>query len=318
MHRLKSVTPGWGINPKNYENKLLFNQKNKNPTPMKLEILAFLSVILFSNCNNYKISNMNTIKGNGNIIEKTISISGITNIENTGIFNVYIKQGDKEEVKIETDGNIIEYFKYKVEIKSILISNENINLFPTKANVYITTKTLNSVKNSGSGNINVENYVFSSLFTSDSRGSGNFTMTNTSSSKELLIKNEGSGNINVDNNIFSSLFTFENSGSGNYTMTDISSSDELLIKNDGSGNVNIKGKTKTLNLVNSGSGDTNTFELIAEFVNTKNSGSGNIKVYCEKELTIKNSGSGDLKYKGNATIKEVSSSGSGNVSKVND
>ena len=170
----------------------------------------------------------------------------------------------------------MEYFKYNIDGKSILVSFESGSFSPTKANVYITLKNINTVKNSGSGNINIDNYNFSSLFTSENRGSGSFIMTN------------------------------------------ISSSDELLIKNSGSGNIYIKGKTKILNLFNSGSGNTNTFELIAEIVNTKNSGSGNVKVYCEKELTIKNSGSGCLKYKGNAIIKDISSSGSGNVSKEND
>ena len=243
---------------------------------MQTKIIILSLSLLFMGCNNYTISNMNSIKGNGNIIEKTISISDITSIENTGIFNIYVKQGEKEELKIETDENIMEYFKYNIDGKSILVSFESGSFSPTKANVYITLKNINTVKNSGSGNINIDNYNFSSLFTSENRGSGSFIMTN------------------------------------------ISSSDELLIKNSGSGNIYIKGKTKILNLFNSGSGNTNTFELIAEIVNTKNSGSGNVKVYCEKELTIKNSGSGCLKYKGNAIIKDVSSSGSGNVSKEND
>lgn len=242
---------------------------------MKLKIVLLLaSVILFSNCNNYKIVNMNTIKGSGKITEKTFPINDISMLESPSIYNIYIKQGETEELKLETDDNMIDFFKYDIEGKSLTLTHKSGNFSPTKANIYITLKNIQNIINSGSGNIYIEKFSLSSVL------------------------------------------TCKNAGSGNVSTTNLLSSDELIIKNAGSGNINLNGKAKSLDLLNTGSGNINAFELISDFVKLKNTGTGNFKIYCNKELSIVNTGTGNIKYKGDAIIKEITSSGIGNISKA--
>lgn len=91
-------------------------------------------------------------------------------------------------------------------------------------------------------------------------------------------------------------------GSGDIESESCMELDNLNLKISGSGKINICGTVGILNASISGSGDINTYGLNAKTVNSTVSGSGNIKVTAEENLTIKISGSGDVYYKGNPQI----------------
>jgi len=116
---------------------------------MKVKILTIVSIVILSSCNNYKISSMNKIEGNGKIIEKKITISDITSIENSGIFDIYIKQGEQEELKIETDEDILPFLIYKINGSSLSFSmKKGANYYkPTKTNIYLTVKDIKIIDN---------------------------------------------------------------------------------------------------------------------------------------------------------------------------
>jgi hypothetical protein len=65
----------------------------------------------------------------------------------------------------------------------------------------------------------------------------------------------------------------------------------------------------------SGASDFKGFDLVAESCEAKASGASDIRITVNKELSAEASGASDVKYRGDCTIREVKSSGSGSVSR---
>lgn len=233
---------------------------------MKTYIYVF--IVLLTGCSYSAITqkNNNEIKGSGNIVTKLIDAGNITEIKNTGVLNIIVTESSKQEIKIETDDNIMQYIKYETNGNALIFSTEenskNIDLSPTKANIYITSNQILLIENEGVGNIYVNNYNIAA---------------------DLQINNSGVGNINTENI------------TGN----------SLKINNSGVGSVNLKGKLDSLTINNDGVGNINADEIPVNILFLYNSGVGNIKLNAVKEISIQNSGVGKIKYKGNPVIKSL-------------
>jgi len=86
---------------------------------------------------------------------------------------------------------------------------------------------------------------------------------------------------------------------------------KLASKISGSGSIHLSGKTQDFTVSISGSGEINAFDLDAENVAVKISGSGDCRVTASESLDAKISGSGDVYYKGRPQINtKISGSGS--------
>jgi hypothetical protein len=121
----------------------------------------------------------------------------------------------------------------------------------------------------------------------------------------------GSGDIKANNTLKCKNLSLNLTGSGNFKLA--IDSNNLATSIAGSGNMNLFGKTETFDCSVSGSGNINSSQLIGNIVNAKVSGSGNIKIYAEKELYAQSSGSGNIIYSGNPGIIKSNSSGSGDI-----
>jgi len=103
------------------------------------------------------------------------------------------------------------------------------------------------------------------------------------------------------------------SGSGdmNYETT----SEDVDVSISGSGDVKLTGSTSYLEIGINGSGDVSGFDFPTEDCDIDISGSGDCSVDVSGNLDIRISGSGDVVYEGTPTGVNVSTSGSGEVSK---
>jgi hypothetical protein len=239
-------------------------------------IYLLVLACMFAISNPLKVLSANILKGSGIIVTKTIEVSKIDAIDLKGSMNIIVTQGNNQEIKIETDDNILQYVEYKV-VNSKIVFNIKDNkpytgISATKLNIYLTLEQLKEIKNYGSGDFTINNLIIK---------------------ESLKIENNGSGDFKGNN------FTGE----------------KIEINNSGSGNFIFQGKINNLEISNFGSGNINTFNLNSDIINVNNSGSGNLKVYAEKEISLKNNGSGNIEYKGNAFLKSLNSSGSGKVKK---
>ena len=106
------------------------------------------------------------------------------------------------------------------------------------------------------------------------------------------------------------------SGSSDAKVTGVSG-DHFKATVSGSADLTVAGTTDRLEASVSGSGTLNLFELEAQHVNVRVSGSGDANVAVHQSLEAKVTGSGDVRYRGDPPRTSTSVSGSGTVSRRN-
>jgi len=124
----------------------------------------------------------------------------------------------------------------------------------------------------------------------------------------------GSGNIYVTGMIKSDRFSLEISGSGNFEGA--VQANKIEVDQSGSSNVRITGAAQEGSFSTSGSGNVMGYDMAVDNCEIDISGSGNIQITANKEISASTSGSGNVSYKGSAQVRSVSSSGSGRIRKV--
>ncbi len=91
--------------------------------------------------------------------------------------------------------------------------------------------------------------------------------------------------------------------------------EKLYIDLSGASDMSVTGTATRLFVEASGASDFKGYDLITETCEAKASGASDIKITVNKELSAEASGASDVKYKGNGTIRDIKSSGSGSVSR---
>lgn len=89
----------------------------------------------------------------------------------------------------------------------------------------------------------------------------------------------------------------------------------LKLSGSGSSDFIINGKVTNLRIDISGASDVKGFELESDFCEASASGASDINITVNKELKVRASGASDITYKGNAALKESSTSGASDVKK---
>ena len=196
------------------------------------------------------------IEGSGNIITKDVPVKSFDELSASGVFSVYLKQGGKEEVKIEADDNLQEFFEVKNEGSKLVISmKKDINFkSEKKLKVYVTFKKIKSMELNMVGSLSSEdNLSFDDLNISNkSVGSLDLKMTAQSLNVEnksvgnvklngkaenAVIKNNGVGHINAGGFVVQKM-DIENSGVGS---AEVNAEKELKVKDSFLGKVVNKG-----------------------------------------------------------------------------
>src|SRR5258705_10528872 len=201
------------------------------------------------------------VEGSGNIVTKEIAIQPFTELKASGVFSLYLEQGNTESVKIEADDNFQPLFEVKNEGSRLVIKMEDHVSIKTKKGskgmkVYITFKSLKGMELSTVGNISAENKL---------------------SFNDLEIKNNSVGSINL--NLSAKSIKIRNESVGTVMLT--GSSDEAIIKNNGVGSLK-------------------AYDFVVQKMEINNEGIGSAEVNAEKELKVKDSFLGKVMNKGNA------------------
>lgn len=216
-----------------------------------------------------------SIKGNGVIVEKEISISDYNEIDfGGGSANIVYEQKSEASpyLKIEIDDNLFPLLKISSENGTLRIEQEKgANIKPTKYNVTTNSTGLANIGISGSAKVHLK------------------------------------GKLETEN------LDFRLSGSGNLTADEIVCQ-TMKSRVSGSGGLTLSGKAVSIENVITGSGKVHAENMQAENAICTVSGSGDFWVNAEKTLKVKVSGSGNVRYKGDPQV-EKSISGSGKVIK---
>ena len=205
---------------------------------------------------------------------ETRNVSSFSELEIGGVFNVYLSQGNKEEVKIEAPAEYMDRIITKNDGNRLVLkldkkwSTKNMK----KISIYVTFKNLEALENGGVGNL------------------------------------KSDGTLTFDN------LYFKNSAVGN---TDLSlEAKSIDAKFSSVGNITLSGNVNDMTIKNTSVGSLKASNLKVGKLDIENRAVGSTEIYAEQELSIDNESVGSLRYKGNATIKKLNSSGIGKVKKM--
>ena len=110
----------------------------------KILLPTFIALLFLSACN----LNIGGIKGNGNVQQKNLNLSGFEGIDAGGIFNIRLKQG-AFSVVAETDENLLPHIQATVKSGTLHLNTEK-SLNPTeRLGVIITMPSVKEIEMSG-------------------------------------------------------------------------------------------------------------------------------------------------------------------------
>ena len=162
----------------------------------KLIITSIILTVSFSvNAQNWWKNKK--VRGNGNVVTKTRTISDFKGVDVGGSFDVVLVKGKERKVIIKGEENIIKYIETKVRNNTLQVKYQNnINISTTKKlTVTIVYRDIEKISLSGSGNIINKGVLNNSNLKVNLGGSGNITLH--VDSDEVHSSIGGSGNIKL-------------------------------------------------------------------------------------------------------------------------
>jgi hypothetical protein len=226
--------------------------------------IFFIVSVLFLALPFYSFSQKNEkkqVEGSGNIVTKDIAVQPFSELKASGVFNIYLEQGNSESVKIVADDNFQPLFEVKNEGSKLVIRmQDDINIKTKKGSkgmkIYITFKTLKNMDLS--------------------------TVGSTSSDKKLTFED----------------LAIKNSSVGSISL--ILSARSVNIKNESVGTIMLSGNADEATIKNSGVGSLKAYDFVVQKMEINNEGIGSAEVNAEKELKVKDSFLGKVVNKGAA------------------
>src|SRR5437868_3162481 len=114
--------------------------------------------------------------GSGKITTETRDVAKFAGIELKSSANVYITQGQTQEVKIEAEDNLLQYITTEVKNNELIIDcKENVNAHEP-ISIYITAKEICLLELSGSGKMVTKNELSCNHMTLRLGGSGDMNV----------------------------------------------------------------------------------------------------------------------------------------------
>ena len=245
-----------------------FNTKKLNISVMsKLYISILVLIITSTNINAQFFTKK--VKGNGDIVTKTRTVTDYDKIAVAGSFDVALFRGKEGTITIKADENLMEYIITEVKKGTLKIKTKKGYNISTRKTIVVTVpfKNIDAVSLAGSGDVFSNDVIKSSELKLSIAGSGNLNLK--VSTKNLKSSIAGSGNINLSGdtnqftcsiagsgningyNLKATIATVKIAGSGNIKVNAI---DEIYAKNVGSGNIYYTGNPTIEKITSVGSG----------------------------------------------------------------
>ena len=208
-------------------------------------------------------------KGSGNVIKKNVDVSNFDGIKIGGAYEVYLRQGDKEEVTIVADDNIMENIIVYVKDGELRIKHEQDIKNPTELKAYITVKYLKSIDISGACELEGKNTIVSKELTINASGASDLELAVRCTG--LILETSGASELEISGDTKS--LGIEASGASTIEAEDLTS-EMAMVKGSGA---------STIKVFASGT------------LGAKASGASTIHYTCTGEVTINESGAGSIK-----------------------
>lgn len=308
---------------------------------MKTRAFLFISIFLFT-VSGVSLAN-ETIKGNKNIVTKTVAISDYDEISVAGQMEFTYEQSNASPyLEITIDENIFPYVRIEVEGSRLIVGpkqqndNQSYTLKPTVYKIKTNSKELRRLNKAGSGNFIVASPIKTSFLAISSAGSGTVEFMKEATCDEMKISMAGSGdvlargaftinkadvsmagsgNIKLMKQLIAEDVKLSLAGSGNLLASGITA-ETLHCSLSSSGEIKVDGTAKELSCSIAGSGKIKAYGCKANDVKSSITGSGAIELYAIDQLSANVMGSGEISYKGNPSLQS-NKKGSGKIRQVN-
>ncbi|MBU0742676.1 DUF2807 domain-containing protein [bacterium] len=255
----------------------------------KRHVVTFMVLTSLIPCAGCRLEVNGGVRGNGDVATETRALDRIDAVALECRGDLVIALGDREELIVEAESNLIELIVSEVEDgKLTLRASRGTSLRPTRPIRFaLTVRSLDAIRNTGSGDITAPRLR----------------------SERMDIELTGSGDLALQG-LASGACSLRLTGSGDATIGELRA-DELTVRQSGSGDVEIdEGGAERFEARLSGSGDCKAAGFRARRASVHASGSGGVSVHVEDVLECRISGSGGVRYGGDPDV-EVTTTGSG-------
>jgi len=128
------------------------------------------------------------------------------------------------------------------------------------------------------------------------------------------IKAGGATNITIENGLKVASLKLEMSGASDL-KGQLTVAGDLSIRLSGASDITISGTADKVSIDASGASDVKAFDFTANTCTVDASGASSVRITADKEMSVKLSGASSVNYKGNATIRDIKTSGASSISR---
>ncbi|MGD0582867.1 MAG: head GIN domain-containing protein [Bacteroidales bacterium] len=209
-----------------------------------------------------------SVSGNGNVVKKDRNLSGFDGVKvSTGI-DVYLSQGDTENVTVEADENLHEYIITEVKDGVLHVHTDNINIrHAERERVYVTIRDVRSLRTTSAGNIIGESPIKCGDIELSASSSGDIKLElyakkvnlDISSAGDVKLNGEGES-LNADLSSAGDLKAFDfkvkeaDVSVSSAGSADVFTTDKLVARASSAGDVNYKGNPRYVDAHSSSAG----------------------------------------------------------------
>lgn len=269
----------------------------------QLSSLAVVAAMLFSTTSCVAATGGESITSvreqitpSGKMITKNITVtSNFTKINVPSIIDVIVTQGNTNSVKIEGSDNLIKYCDIKVSgnTLNVAMSKEatNVNFRKFDVKVFVTTKSLDSVSISGTGDVDFKGAFNTTSLGLSITGTGDITIPNLTATNFTVFL-AGTGDVKAKGTCKKVKLTVTGTGDIEAALNGL---DSLEASVTGTGDIELSGSTVTANYTVSGTGDIKAKDMKAKSVNASATGTGDIDCYASESFNGSRSKTAGLK-----------------------
>lgn len=267
----------------------------------------------------------------GLVETEEVRVKSFTKLDVRSQFDVYLTQGNKEELVIETYKSLRPYIKVEQENNTLKISfDRKVNKIKWGGkdhilNLHITTKDLEKISLSGAcdlymetsletkGNLKISASGASDLDMKSIKGNNIKIITSGASdifNADLFAQKvyiNASGASDGDISIVADIVDFIASGASDFDI--VVDVNDISINANGASDFNVKGKTKIFTVDVSGSSEMKAYDLVSDTVIIEASGSSSCKVHATMVIDANSSGASSIYFAGKPDKTKFSVSG---------
>lgn len=223
------------------------------------------------------------VKGNGNITKQILNTTSINEIDASGSYNISVLPGDKTQISIKGDSNLLPYVVVKTQGNRLIIA--------TKKDVLLNPSKTFDVQITGANALKQINTHGKIIFSDNVMNTPSFTANTSGRFIGAL-----SGSIQVAH------FNFQ----GN-TLLSLKDNAAQHIQFDiaGKNNIALAGKTHDLTINSAGNAHFSAKQLIADHLTLSSAGKFSIDANVTKRMDISSAGMTTVNYLGNPEIHKA-------------